>query len=118
MHLNRIRWSGILLAVASIAAVTTVLAQSGGGYDASYNTFDSAGTTMSSGGYVLQTGAGQPVAGTSGNGVYSLNAGVLAGGSGAAVAAGSPAASPSPAPTLPPLPFRRFGPQVAKDGVN
>jgi hypothetical protein len=107
MHLKRIRWPGLLLGASAIVAVTTVWAQTGGAYDASFNAFDAGGKTVGSGGYVLQTGIGQPLAGSAGGGSYTLNAGVLAGGSGSA----APAPSPSPGA------FKRFGPNVASDGV-
>ena len=113
MHLKRIRWPGLLLGAAALAAVTTVWAQSGGGYDASFTTFDAGGQTASGGSYVLQVAAGQPIAGTSSGGAYSLDVGVLAGGVGAA----GPGASPSPSPSATVGPYKRYGPQVAKDGV-
>jgi len=101
------------LAVLSVLAVSAAFAQTGGGFDATFNTFDSGGGTTTGGNYVLQTGAGQPIAGTSGEGGYALDAGVLSGSTGAVT-------GPSPTPTPVPgdLPFKRFGPQVAKDGVN
>ena len=49
MQLRRIRWPGLLLGISAVAAVTTVWAQSGGSYDASYTAFDSAGTNNSIG---------------------------------------------------------------------
>ena len=114
MHLKRIRWPVLLLGISAIAAVTTVWAQTGGGYDASFTTFDAGGQTVGGGSYILQVAVGQPIAGTSSGGSYSLDAGVLAGGSGAATG-GSPTASPSPSATV--GPYKRYGPQVAKDGV-
>lgn len=124
MHVSRLRVSALLLGLLAVAAVTTVWAQSGGPFDTSYNAATSGGTTMGGGSYVLQTGVGQPVAGNVSSGSsYSLDVGVLAGGEGAAAATpGSPTASPSasasPSPSGTPLPHKRFGPQVAKDGVN
>ncbi|MEO6044621.1 MAG: hypothetical protein ABIQ47_11965 [Tepidiformaceae bacterium] len=117
MHLRRIRWPGLLLGASALVAVTTVWAQTGGSYDASFTALTGGGQTVSGGSYVLQTGVGQPIAGTSGGGSYSLDIGVLAGGSGAAGPGGSPTASPSPSPSATVGPFKRFGPQVAKDGV-
>ena len=114
MHLKRIRWPGLLLGISAIAAVSTVWAQSGGSYDASFTAFDAGGQTVGGGSYVLQVAVGQPIAGTSSGGSYSLDAGVLAGGQGAATG-GSPTASPSPSATV--GPHKRYGPQVAKDGV-
>ena len=101
------------LAVLSVLAASVAFAQTGGGFDATFNTFDSGGGTTSGANYVLQTAAGQPIAGTSGEAGYALDAGILSGSAGAVT-------SPSPTPTPPPgdLPFKRYGPQVAKDGVN
>ena len=116
MHLKRMRWPGILLGLSAVAAVTTVWAQSGGSYDASFTTFDAGGQTASGGSYVLQSAAGQPIAGSSSGGSYTLDAGVMAGGVGAA-GAGSPTPTASPSPGATVGPYKRFGPQVAKDGV-
>jgi hypothetical protein len=101
------------LAALSVLAVSAAFAQTGGGFDATFNTFDSGGGTTAGGNYVLQTAAGQPIAGTSGEGGYALDAGVLSGSTGAVTGP-----SPTPTPTPGDLPFKRFGPQVAKDGVN
>ncbi|MGE0598934.1 MAG: hypothetical protein AB7J35_03800 [Dehalococcoidia bacterium] len=125
MHLKRIHLPIVLLAVAALAAVTTVWAQTGGGYDASYNGVSDGGQTMSGGGYLLQTSAGQAMAGNSSSGnTYSLDMGVLAGGSGNAAvptASPSPSASASPSasvtPSGTPYPYKGYGPQVAKDGT-
>ena len=111
MHMTRIAWASVALGLLGLAAVSAALAQTGGGYDASFNAFDAGGQTVGSGGYVLQTGIGQAVAGSAGGGSYTLDAGVLAGGSGAA----APAPSPSPVPS--PGTFRRFAPNLASDGV-
>ena len=116
MHLTRIRGTAILVAIAAVAVASTALAQSGGGYDASFNAFTAGGGTVEGGGYDLQTSIGQPVAGNVSGGSYSLDIGVLAGGSGAA-GPGTPTATPTVTPPGD-LPFKRFGPQVAKDGVN
>lgn len=127
MHLKRIGWMGTVVAVLAMSAVATVWAQTGGGYDASYNAETGAGTTMGGGGFVLQTGVGQPVTGhIASGGSFSLDMGVLAGGEGTAAAPGSPTASPSasatpsasPSPPGTPMPYKRYGPQVAKDGIN
>ena len=118
MDVKRIRWPALVLAAATLAAVSTVWAQSGGGYDASYTAFDGGGVTVGGGGYVMQTGVGQPMVGNTGAGPYSLDIGVLAGGSGAAGSPGSPTVSPSPSPSATAFPFKGYGPQVAKDGVN
>ncbi len=119
MHLKRMHWPGMLLGLSAVAAVTTVWAQSGGSYDASITTFDAGGETVSGGSYVLQSAIGQPIAGSSSGGSYVVDAGVLAAVSGAASVGGSPTASPtaSPSPGATVGPYKRFGPQVAKDGV-
>ena len=104
-----------IAALALCLGLSAALAQTGGGYDASFNAFDGGGQTVSGSGYVLQTGIGQAVAGSAGGGSYTLDAGVLAGGSGSAAPAPSPSPSPSPVPS--PGAFRRFGPNLASDGV-
>ena len=102
------------LGVLSVLAVSTVWAQQGGGFDASFNAFDSGGGTSTGAGFVVQAGIGQPVAGTSSDGTYSLDAGVIPG------SAGQTGATPTTSPTAVPSvgPYKMFGPQVAKDGVN
>jgi hypothetical protein len=123
MRLKRMIAGGFL-AVLTAAIATVAWAQSGGGYDASYNATTAGGTTMSGGGYVLQTGAGQAVIGqVASGGAYTLDIGVLAGGEGAS-AAPSPSASPSasasasPSPSGTPLPNKRYSINVAKDGID
>ncbi|MBI2766379.1 MAG: hypothetical protein HYX53_10785 [Chloroflexi bacterium] len=115
MHMTRMRWASSLFALGALAAATTAWAQSGSGYDASFTAFDAGGTTVSGGSYVLQVAAGQAVAGNASGSSYSLDIGVLAGGSGAA-ASGSP--TPSPTPSGGVGPYKGFGPQIAKDGVQ
>jgi hypothetical protein len=109
------RWLALALLVGSLAAVGTVWAQSGGTFDAHVNVFDSGGGKAQGGSYVLQSAAGQPAAGGSGAGGYSLNAGIITGGV-AAAASPSPTVSPSPVPSV--GPYKGFAPQVASDGVN
>ena len=46
---------GILLGASAIAAITTVWAQTGGGYDASFTTIDSGGQTVSGGSESLRS---------------------------------------------------------------
>ena len=66
---------GLLLPAAGVA-----LAQSGGGYDLSWNTVDGGGATFASGGsYRLAGTAGQADAGAMGAGVYGLGGGFWAG---------------------------------------
>lgn len=105
MYVKRRHGAWLLLGGSAIAAAATVWAQTGGGYDASFTVFDSAGKQVSGGSYVLQTGVGQPMAGTVAGSGYSLDIGVLAGGVGAA-------GSPTPGPIGP---YERYVPQVAKD---
>jgi len=68
-----------LLLLASVAlrqAQDVALAQSGGGYDLTWNTVDSGGATFSSGGnYSLGGAIGQPDAGVLSGGDYTLACG-------------------------------------------
>jgi len=58
------------------AGVAAVYAQSGGGYDLTWNTVDGGGTTFSSGGgYSLGGSAGQPDAAAWSGGGYTLSGG-------------------------------------------
>lgn len=59
----------------------TALAQSGGGYDLSWNTIDGGGGTSTGGAYTLSGTIGQPDAGTlsSPGGTYTLNGGFWGG---------------------------------------
>ena len=106
----RTKWLVVTLSALSVLAATTVWAQTGGGFDAHVNTFDAGGGRADGGGFVLQSAAGQPIAGTSGGSAYSLNAGIISG------AAAAPSATVSPVPSV--GPYKRVAPQVAKDGVN
>lgn len=106
MHVRPRLWLGLLLVVMAIGGGAIAWAQSGGGYDASFTAFDSAGETVSGGTYVLQTGVGQPIAGRASGTGYSLDIGVLAGGAGAA--------GPVPTPG-PPGAHKLNVPQLAKD---
>ena len=66
---------GVLLTLAAVAAVA-VYAQSGGGFDLTWNTIDNGGVTFSSGGgYTLGGTAGQPDAATWSGGGYTLTGG-------------------------------------------
>ncbi len=53
----------LLLAVTAAGGVWRASAQTGGGYDLSWNTFDGGGATSSGGSYVLAGTIGQPDAG-------------------------------------------------------
>ena len=57
----------------------TALAQSGGGYDLTWNTIDGGGGTSSGGAYTLSGTIGQPDAGNLSGGVYTLNGGFWGG---------------------------------------
>jgi hypothetical protein len=124
MRLRRTGWTGVALGGGALLAITVVVAQVGGGYDAGYTGATGGGGTASSGSYVLQNAIGQPIAGNASGGAYSLDAGLMAGGVGAP-AASSPTASPSPSPAGSPSPgpspsggpIKRYAPQVANDGV-
>lgn len=66
--------AGVLLLTAAIAT-----AQTGGGYDLSWNTVDGGGGTSSSGSYGLSGTAGQPDAGVLSGGGYTLGGGFWGG---------------------------------------
>ena len=110
----RIKWLAFALSALSVAAATTVWAQSGGSYDAHVNVFDSGGGKANGGSYIVQSAVGQAVAGKSDGSSYSLNAGIITGG--AAAAGGSVTPTVSPVPSV--GPYKRVAPQVAKDGFN
>jgi len=78
---HRASWlaAGLLL-----LAVLPALAQSGGGYDLTWNTVDGGGATFSTGGgYTLGGTAGQPDAGLMEGGAYTLAGGFWPGGAAA-----------------------------------
>lgn len=74
--------AAILMAVAAFLLLASVaLAQSGGGYDLSWNTVDGGGYTFSAGGdYTLGGTIGQPDAGLLIGGDYTLGGGFWGGG--------------------------------------
>ena len=73
--------TGVLAALALLALVSTVLAQSGGAYDLTWNTVDGGGYTFSTGqGYTLGGTAGQTDAGLLAGGDYTLGGGFWGGG--------------------------------------
>lgn len=81
---------------AALAVATAVLAQtSGGNYDLSWRAL-SGGNQVSGGSYVSNGAIGQPLAGSSGGGSYTVDSGFLGGGS---------------------VKFKRYIPQLARDGV-
>lgn len=66
----------VALLVGRIADVPhSALAQSGGGYDLTWNTIDGGGGTSTGGTYTLSGTIGQPDAGTLSGGAYTLNGG-------------------------------------------
>lgn len=76
------RRTAILLALAALLLLASVaLAQSGNGYDLTWNTVDSGGYTFSTGGdYSLGGTIGQPDAGVLSGGDYALVGGFWGGG--------------------------------------
>ena len=74
--------TAILLALAVLLLLASVaLAQSGGGYDLTWNTVDAGGYTFSTGGdYSLGGTIGQPDAGVLTGGDYTLGGGFWGGG--------------------------------------
>ncbi len=65
-----------VMALAILLVVSTALAQSGGGYDLTWNTIDGGGATFSTGGgYTLGGTIGQPDAGQMSGGGYTLAGG-------------------------------------------
>lgn len=90
MHTARYRraWPVILVAVAALLLAFValrqtqgiILAQTGGGYDLTWNTIDGGGYTFSQGGgYSLGGTIGQPDAGAMGGGDYTLSGGFWGG---------------------------------------
>jgi hypothetical protein len=65
----------ILFWILITAQSTTLLAQSGGAYDLSWNTIDGGGGTSTGGAYALSGTIGQPDAGAMSGGNYSLSGG-------------------------------------------
>jgi hypothetical protein len=107
----------LALAALSVLAASAVWAQSGGGYDAHVNVFDSGGGRADGGDYVLQSAAGQPAAGISGAGGYAVNAGIV---NGLEASDSAPSATPSATVTASPSPgaYQQYLPHLAKDGLN
>ena len=64
-----------LLIAALLAYTRPTLAQSGGGYDLSWNTIDGGGGTSAGGAYSLSGTIGQPDAGAMSGGAYTLKGG-------------------------------------------
>jgi hypothetical protein len=70
----------ILIALLLVVGVSIAQAQSGGGYDLTWNTIDGGGAMFSAGGaYSLGGTIGQPDAGTLGGGSYTLVGGFWSG---------------------------------------
>lgn len=87
---NRIQFRWLLVLLAALFAIGLVLnrspftasAQSGGGYDLTWNTIDGGGATFSTGGsYSLGGTIGQPDAGSMSGGTYQLAGGFWGGSS-------------------------------------
>ncbi len=70
----------ILFVCLAFAGWVTVRAQSGGGYDLTWNTVDGGGGMSSGGAYSLGGTAGQPDAGSLNGGSYTLAGGFWQGG--------------------------------------
>lgn len=120
-RLPRAAWLCLVLGALAVVVTTTVLAQSGGTYDLSWNSAKSGGVS-GGGSYVVQGVAGETGGGASSGGSYSVAGGFVTGLTGAAaVPSASPAASPSPTatPRTGPggNPIRAIPPMVAKDGI-
>ncbi len=80
MNTHRLRY-GLLLCLLLLLLPAVALAQSGDGYDLSWNTIDCGGHTFSSGGgYTLGGTVGQPDAGVLAGGDYTLAGGFWPGG--------------------------------------
>lgn len=75
-------WAGaaliILLALSLTRGAHSASAQSGGGYDLSWNTIDAGGGASTGGAYALTGSLGQPDAGSLLGGQYTLNGGFWA----------------------------------------
>jgi hypothetical protein len=69
------RWVLLLVLAVICAGGSVVQAQTGDGYDLTWNTIDGGGTTSEGGGYSLVGTIGQPDAGTLVGGKYTLNGG-------------------------------------------
>lgn len=65
----------MLLLFTTSRSITPVSAQSGGGYDLTWNTIDGGSGTTDGGVYSLSGTIGQPDAGTMNGGSYTLNGG-------------------------------------------
>ncbi len=65
----------VVTIVATLLSVSIVAAQSGSGYDLTWNTINGGGGSSSGGGYLLVGTIGQPAAGTLIGGGYTLNGG-------------------------------------------
>jgi hypothetical protein len=74
----------LLVGILLLAAGVVVVAQSGGGYDLTWNSVDGGGGASTGGGYTLSGTAGQPDAGLLTGGGYTLGGGFWMGGAPAA----------------------------------
>jgi uncharacterized membrane protein len=64
-----------LLMLSASSRARPAIAQSGGSYDLTWNTFDGGGGTSAGGAYSLSGTIGQPDAGSMSGGAYTLNGG-------------------------------------------
>ena len=68
----------LLIGALLLAAAPTATAQSGGGYDLTWNTIDGGGGQSTGGGYTLTGTIGQADAGAQGGGSYTVGGGFWA----------------------------------------
>ncbi len=80
MRLRRFARSISIVAVLLLLVVGNGLAQSGGGYDLTWNTADNGAYGLTGGSYTLESTVGQPEAGALAAGAYTLSSGFLFGG--------------------------------------
>lgn len=75
--MNKTNWWMIVVVLIGILAFSSVAqAQTGGGYDLTWNTFDGGGGTVAGGAYTLDGTIGQADAGSLSGGGYTLNGGL------------------------------------------
>lgn len=74
MNINRII-PAMFLVVPLMMLLTSGFAQTGGGYDLSWNTWDGGGGTSAGGSYEISGTIGQPDAGVMSGGSYTLSGG-------------------------------------------
>lgn len=97
-HKVRKAWLWLILVIGVLAFAVTVLSQSGGGYDLSWNTFNGGGGASNGGSYDLGGTGGQPDVGRHSGSSYDLQGGFWSGVSGG-TATPTPTHTPGPSPT-------------------